>query len=155
VRFQIGTFFEGHMGSRPIAACTGTRISATPLPPLRHSRSSAYVQLSRVCHSSQNRLLLLDPGARALLENVQHREELLVFEEAYGPDGVFDPELALGKTPSCCTTAADASTCCKAAPTKAKCSSLSSCGSGKVKDSSKDNTDCAGTTCTTAADASD
>ena len=48
-----------------------------------------------MCHSSQNRLLLLDPGARALLEHVQHREELLVFEEAYGPDGVFDPGLAL------------------------------------------------------------
>lgn len=70
-------------------------VAGTPLPPLRHSRSSAYVQLSRVCHSSQNRLLLLDPGARALLEHVQHREELLVFEEAYGPDGVFDPGLAL------------------------------------------------------------
>ena len=31
VRFQIGTFFEGHMGSRPIAACTGTRIPAGAL----------------------------------------------------------------------------------------------------------------------------
>eukprot|EP01047_Picozoa_sp_COSAG01_P023777 COSAG01_NODE_1447_length_10278_cov_47.625209_17_plen_406_part_01 len=37
---------------------------------------------------------------------------------------------------------------------KAKCSSLASCTAPKVKDSSKDNTDCAGTTCTTAADAS-
>ena len=27
VRFQIGTFLEGHMGGRPIAARTGTRIS--------------------------------------------------------------------------------------------------------------------------------
>eukprot|EP01047_Picozoa_sp_COSAG01_P116414 COSAG01_NODE_45078_length_412_cov_13.242812_1_plen_45_part_01 len=31
VRVQIGTFFEGHTGSRPIAACTGTRIPAGAL----------------------------------------------------------------------------------------------------------------------------
>eukprot|EP01047_Picozoa_sp_COSAG01_P059566 COSAG01_NODE_7171_length_3319_cov_7.886957_1_plen_630_part_00 len=40
----------------------------------------------------------------------------------------------------------------KAAPTKAKCATLSACTAPKIKDASKDNTDCAGTTCTAAAD---
>ena len=33
--------------------------------------------------------------ARGILERVQHREELVVFENAYGPDGLFDAERAL------------------------------------------------------------
>jgi hypothetical protein len=48
-----------------------------------------------VRQSQQNRLLLLDLEARGILERVQHREELVVFENAYGPDGLFDAERAL------------------------------------------------------------
>jgi hypothetical protein len=70
-------------------------VAGTPAHPLRHSRSSAYVELSRVRQSQQNRLLLLDLEARGILERVQHREELVVFENAYGPDGLFDAERAL------------------------------------------------------------
>ena len=70
-------------------------VAGTPVPPLRHTRSSAYVQLSRVRQNKQNRLLLLDSEARGILERVEHREELLVFEQAYGPDGLFCAERAL------------------------------------------------------------
>ena len=51
--------------------------------------------LSRVRQNKQNRLLLLDSEARGILERVEHREELLVFEQAYGPDGLFCAERAL------------------------------------------------------------
>jgi hypothetical protein len=70
-------------------------VAGTPVPPLRHTRSSAYVQLSRVRQNKQNRLLLLDAEARGILERVEHREELMVFEQAYGPDGLFCAERAL------------------------------------------------------------
>lgn len=70
-------------------------VAGTPALPLRHTRSSAYVQLSRVRQNKQNRLLLLDSEARGILERVEHREELLVFEQAYGPDGLFCAERAL------------------------------------------------------------
>jgi|EP01049_Picozoa_sp_SAG25_P016454 hypothetical protein len=70
-------------------------VAGKPIPPLRHSRSSAYVQLSRVQRSHQNRLLLLDAEGRLLLEGVPQREELMVFERAYGADGMFCPTRAL------------------------------------------------------------
>jgi hypothetical protein len=70
-------------------------VAGKPIPPLRHSRSSAYVQLSRVQRSHQNRLLLLDAEGRPLLEGVPQREELVVFERAYGVDGMFSSARAL------------------------------------------------------------
>jgi hypothetical protein len=81
-----------------IQGMTRTRlvfVAGVPLSPLRHSRSSLYVVLSRVQLGAQNRLLLLDPQARALLERVRHRDELLVFDKAYNKDGLFCVQLAL------------------------------------------------------------
>ena len=54
-----------------------------------------YVQLSRVQLSNQNRLLLPDAEGRKLLECVQQREELVIFERAYTSDGVFYAQRAL------------------------------------------------------------
>ena len=70
-------------------------VAGKPIPPLKHSRSSAYVQLSRVQLSNQNRLLLPDAEGRKLLECVQQREELVIFERAYTSDGVFCVQRAL------------------------------------------------------------
>jgi hypothetical protein len=46
VRFQIGTFFEGHMGSRPIAACTdrNTNFGRSSLRPFYSSFSINFLK---------------------------------------------------------------------------------------------------------------
>eukprot|EP01047_Picozoa_sp_COSAG01_P100751 COSAG01_NODE_30564_length_613_cov_3.690661_1_plen_137_part_01 len=59
-------------------------------PPFLTAHSHSTDAPIKIEHVRQcGRAVAIDSEARGILERVEHREELLVFEQAYGPDGLF------------------------------------------------------------------